>query len=77
MNITWDLCDCMYNFIQKMKFDIWFPIKTDIALRVIMQLFDEGSIPNCELNSGKNKIRKIDLSGYDKFTINRGWYDKK
>ena len=71
MKLTWELCDKMYDFIQNMQFDKWYPVKSDLAYEAIIQLFDEGIICNCELNSRSTYIQKNDLSGYGFITFKK------
>jgi len=52
----------MYNWIvHTMKVDTWYPVKSDKAYDVIIQLFKEGLIDFCELNEKETHIRKIDI----------------
>ena len=51
----------MYDWIvNSMKVDTWYPIKTDKAYDIIVQLFKEGVIDFCEFNEKETHIRKID-----------------
>lgn len=45
-----------------MEFGVWYPVKSDKAYNVIIQLFEEGLINFCEFNSQETHIRKIDES---------------
>jgi hypothetical protein len=44
-----------------MQFDRWYPIKSDEGLQTIIRLFDAGQINECELNTDRTSIRKIEL----------------
>ena len=53
----------MYNWINsKMKFDRWYPVKSDKAFEIIMILFKEDLLGNCELSENETHIRKINIS---------------
>ncbi|MEN8119369.1 MAG: hypothetical protein ABFS35_03440 [Bacteroidota bacterium] len=61
MDIAEEDLEKMYDWInRKMKTDTWYPIKSEKAFEVIMQLFKEGVLPNCELDENETHIRKID-----------------
>ncbi len=63
--------DKMLIFIDdKMKFEVRYPIKTDIALNTIKRLMDNDLIPYCEIISkgNKNYFRKINFFGYVRTT---------
>lgn len=52
----------MLDWIKNtMQFDCWYPLKSDDSLQTIIRLFDAGLISECELNSDKSCIRKIEL----------------
>ncbi len=61
MDISEEDLEKMYEWIdQKMKIDTWYPIKSEKAFEVIMHLFKESVLPNCELDENETHIRKID-----------------
>ena len=61
MDIAEEDLEKMYDWInRKMKADTWYPIKSEKAFEVIMRLFKEDVIPNCELDENETHIRKID-----------------
>jgi len=61
MDIAEEDLEKMYDWIvNKMKIDTWYPIKSEKAFEVIMQLFKEEVLPNCELDEKETHIRKID-----------------
>lgn len=75
---TWEDGNKMFDFIKnKMEFDKWYPIKTDLAFDVIKELFAEGIIPECELNDQETYIRKVKLDFNKQKENSRGWYDKE
>ena len=62
MNIAETDLEKMYAWIiDKMKFDKWYPIKSDIAFETITILFKEGLINYCEFNDNETHFRKIDI----------------
>ena len=62
MIVSEEELDKMYEWIvHSMKSDTWYPVKSDKAYEVIMQLFKEGLIDFCELNEKETHIRKIDV----------------
>ena len=68
----------MLDYIEnRMILETWKDISSELARDTIKALMDKGLINNVEFNSSYSKIRKIDLSGYGKNKIDRGWYDKK
>mgnify|MGYP003493341029 FL=1 len=51
----------MYKWILlTMKPNNWYPIKTDKAYEIIVQLFKEGLIDFCELDENQTHFRKIE-----------------
>lgn len=61
MTITEQELEKMYNWINNsMRVDTWYPVKSEKAFDVIIQLFKEGLIDYCELNEDKTQIRKVD-----------------
>jgi hypothetical protein len=57
--------DTMFEFIKnKMQYDTWYPIKSDLAHETIMMLFGEGIIQECELDKLENNIRRINLDNF-------------
>jgi len=61
MNIVEGDLEKMYDWINRqMKTDTWYPIKSEKAFEVIMQLFKEGMLLDCELDENETHIRKID-----------------
>ena len=62
MNIEEADIEKMYSWIIKqMKFDNWYPVKSDKAFEIIVILFKEGLIDNCEFNENETHIRKINI----------------
>jgi len=52
----------MYKWIvSSMKPNTWYPVKTDKAYDLIVQLFKEGVIDFCEFDENETHIRKIDV----------------
>ena len=47
--------------VEKMKFDIWYPIKSDKAFEIIILLFKDKLLGNCELNENETHFRKINI----------------
>jgi len=63
MKVTEADLEKMYIWINsKMKTDIWYPIKSEKAFEVIIQLFKEGVLLNCELDDNETHIRKININ---------------
>jgi len=61
MDYQEDELEKMYGWILlAMKPDIWYPIKTDKAYEIILQLFREGLINFCEFNENQTHFRKIE-----------------
>ncbi|RLD60095.1 MAG: hypothetical protein DRI95_16090 [Bacteroidetes bacterium] len=61
MEIAEEDLEKMYDWINRMmKTDTWYPIKSEKAFDVIMHLFKEGVLLNCELDENETHIRKID-----------------
>ena len=53
----------MYAWVtSSMKFEKWYPVKSDKAFEIIMILFKEGLLENCELNEKETHIRKININ---------------
>lgn len=60
MKATEQELEKMYHWIvHSMKEDTWYPVKSDKAYEVIIQLFNEGIIDFCELNEKETHIRKV------------------
>jgi len=63
MNIAESDIEKMYSWIiHKMKYDKWYPIKSDKAFEIIMLLFMEELLENCELNENETNFRKININ---------------
>ena len=61
MDIAEEDLEKMYAWIKnKMKIDTWYPIKSEKAFEVIMRLFKEELLSDCELDEKETHIRKID-----------------
>lgn len=61
MTVTEQELEKMYNWITgTMKVDTWYPVKSEKAFELIIQLFKEGLIDYCELNEDQTQIRKVD-----------------
>jgi hypothetical protein len=66
MEISDDELDKMYQWIMNsMKVNTWYPVKTDKAYEIIMRLFNEGLIDNCEFNHNQTHFRMIDKNLLD------------
>lgn len=53
----------MYSWILKsMRYDVWYPVKSDKAYEIIIKLFEEGMINFCEFNSQETQIRKVNFN---------------
>jgi len=62
MNIAEEDIEKMYSWVlEKMKFDIWYPIKSDKAFEIIILLFKDKLLGNCELNENETHFRKINI----------------
>ena len=63
MNIADRDIEKMYAWIiDKMKFDKWYPIKSDLAFETIMILFKEDLIKYCEFDENETHFRKVDVN---------------
>ena len=65
--ITNDQLDKTFDWLKKLKFDIWIPEKinlTEPARLAIAILIIEGSVFDIEFNSDYTKIRRIELDGF-------------
>lgn len=61
MHISEEELEKMYEWIiNSMKVNTWYPVKTDKAYEMIVQLFKEGLIDFCEFDENETHIRKID-----------------
>lgn len=61
MHISEEELEKMYEWIiNSMKVNTWYPVKTDKAYEMIVQLFKEGLIDFCEFDENETYIRKID-----------------
>ncbi len=62
MDIKDDELEKMYKWIiESMKPFTWYPIKTDKAYEIIIQLFKEGLIDFCEFDESETHLRKIEM----------------
>jgi len=62
MDIIEEDIEKMYGWIiNNMKFDRWYPIKSDKAFEIITILFKEGLLENCEFNENETHFRKINI----------------
>lgn len=63
MDISEKELEKMYEWINfNMKVDTWYPIKSEKAFDLIMRLFKENILPNCELDENETHFRKIENS---------------
>jgi hypothetical protein len=49
----------IYEWIdQEMKFDTWYPVKTEEQKQSIIQILQSGLFPDCEFNNDYTQFRK-------------------
>ncbi len=59
----------IYDWIDKeMKFDQWYPVKTEEQKQFIIQIMQSGFIPDCEFNADYTEFRKSKVA-YETFII--------
>ncbi len=59
----------IYEWIdQEMKFDTWYPVKTEEQKQSIIQIISSGLIPDCEFNHDYTEFRKS-KAAYETFII--------
>jgi len=58
------LTDMLHFINNKMEFEKWYPVKSDIGYNTIIELFDSSLIENCEFNGEETHFRKVDLTGF-------------
>jgi hypothetical protein len=68
----------MLNWIQNtMRYNEWYPVKSDEAFETIEYLFENDLIEECEMNDLYTHIRKVDIAMIKKETIKFGNNEKK